>query len=111
MDKAVLFSVALLAAATGLGIGILLGSLLGRVGALEVVRTFFRLPLVVIGSPRQMMNQWRLWGEWRARRKIERMKFRNKLKELKEKIAAHRKEIRNTHAEMRHVRWQFLEPH
>ena len=110
MDRAVLIFVALAAAAAGLGIGILLGAWLGRIGALQVLRTILRLPLVLLRSPGQIKNQWKLWGEWRARRKIERIRFRNRIKELRGAIATSQNEIQKTKAEIRRERWRFLEP-
>ncbi len=98
MDKTVLALVAAVSAATGLVIGVLFGAWLGRIGAMEVLRTFVRLPVLLLRSPGQIKNQWKTWGEWRARRKIERIRFRNQMKELKGKITAQRNEIRNTQA-------------
>ncbi len=101
---------AALAAAAGLLAGVVLGAWLGRLGALEVLRTLLRLPLTVLRSPGQLMNRWKTWGEWRARRKIEQIRFRNQIKELRGKVASYQNEIRKTRAEIRRTRWQFREP-
>ena len=109
-DKAVLGLTAAVAAATGLGIGILLGAWLGRIGALEVLRTLWRFPLALFRAPGQLKNHWKAWGEWRARRKIEQIRHRSQIKELQGKIVTRQNEIRATRDEIRRARWKFSEP-
>lgn len=109
-DKAVLILVSVLAALAGLGAGVLLGAWLGRIGAFELFRMILRVPVHIFTFPGELKSQWGAWQEARNRRKIERIRFRNQMKELKGKIADRRAEIKRTKAEIRRARWQFLEP-
>ncbi|MDD5217838.1 MAG: hypothetical protein PHN49_03180 [Candidatus Omnitrophica bacterium] len=109
MDKAIWVSIAALGAAVGLGVGILLGAWLGQSGAMGWLRAVLRTPLVILKSPGQIKNQWKIWGEWRARRKMNRIRYRNRMKELRDRIKGYRSEIRKTNAEMRHARRQYYE--
>jgi len=110
VDKAILVSIAALSAAIGLGVGILLGAWLGQSGAMGWLRAVLRLPLVILRSPLQIKNQWKIWGEWRARRKMNRIRYRNRMKELRDRINGYRGEIRKTKKEIRYARRQYYEP-
>ena len=108
--KVVLILAVSAGAVAGLTAGVLLGGWLGRVGAFGFLREILRLPWVLLKAPGQFANRWKMWAEWRARRKIERIRFRNQMKELKGRISAYHGEIRKTQAEIRRTRWKFREP-
>lgn len=93
-----------------LSVGVFLGSLLGRVGSLQILSFILRIPAILIKSPKKLKSKWKMWGELRDARKIERLKRQKKIKQLEEEIRNHKKEIRKIKAQIRRIKWEFCEP-
>ena len=110
MNEIALPAVSVVTGVIGLFLGIILGSLLGRVGSLQILAFILRIPIILISSPRQLKSKWRMWQELRDVRKLERLKKQTQIKSLKEKVAEYRKEIKETRDQIRRVRWEFREP-
>ena len=91
-------------------LGIILGSLLGRVGSLQILAFVLRIPITLIRSPKKLKAKWRIWHELRDSRRIERLKRQKKIKDLKEKIGEQKKGIKKIKAQIRRAKWEFREP-
>ena len=94
----------------GLFLGIIMGSLFGKTGSVQILACILRIPRILITSPGKLKSKWKIWRELRDIRKIERLKRQKKIKELKEQIARHQKGIKNIKAQIRRVQWEFSEP-
>ena len=94
----------------GLFLGIGLGSLLGRVGSLQILAFILRMPIVLIRSPKKLKSKWMMWQELRDARKIEHLKRQKQIKTLEEKTAEHKKEIKRIRLQIRRVKWECEEP-
>lgn len=110
MDKIVLTAVCLATGIIGLFLGIVLGSLLGRVGSIQILAFILRIPSILIRSPNELKSNWRIWQELRDLRRIEYLKRKKRIKELEEEIDEHKKEIKKIRAQIRRVKWESSEP-
>ena len=93
-----------------LSLGVFLGSLLGRVGSLQILSFILRIPIILIKSPKELKSKWKMWRELKDARNIECLKRQKKIKELEEEIGGHKKEIKKIKAQIRRVKWEFCEP-
>jgi len=110
VDKIVLPTISVLIGIIGLFLGIILGSLLGRVGALEILAFILRIPLILIRSPKKLRAKWKTGQELRDARKVERLKRQKEIKDLKDKIGEHKKEIKKLRSRVCRIKWEFREP-
>ena len=110
MSKIVLPLISIATGITGLFLGIILGSLLGKVGCLEILGFILRIPITLLRSPKKLISKRKMWQELRGLRKIERLKRQKRIKELKEKIEGHKKEIKKIKVQICRVKWEFREP-
>lgn len=110
MDKIVLTAVCLATGIIGLFLGIVFGSLLGRVGSIQILAFILRIPSILIRSPNELKSNWRIWQELRDLRRIEYLKRKKRIKELEEEIDEHKKEIKKIRAQIRRVKWESSEP-
>ncbi len=110
MHKIALSAVSIVAGIIGLFLGIAMGSLLGRVGSIQIIAFVLRIPIILIRSPKKLRSKWRMWQELRDTRKVERLKRQKRIKAFEEKIAEYKKEIKKTRAQIRRVRWECREP-
>ncbi|MBU4312786.1 MAG: hypothetical protein KJ706_08735 [Candidatus Omnitrophica bacterium] len=91
----------------GLFLGIILGSLLGRVGGLQILAFILRIPITLVKSPKELKSKWKMWQELKDLRRVERLKRQKKIKELESHIGDHKKEIKKIRAQIRRVKWGF----
>lgn len=110
MYKLALPAVSVAIGIIGLFLGIILGSLLGRVGSLQILAFILRIPIILIRTPKELKSKWKMWQELVDLRKTERLKRQREIKVLEEKIAGHKKEIRKIKAQIHRVKWEFKEP-
>lgn len=110
MHKIALPVVSVVIGIIGLFFGIILGSLLGRIGSLEILTFILRLPVILIRSPKKLKSKWKIWQELRGSRKIELLKSQKEIKALEEKITAYKKEIKKIKAQIRRIKWELREP-
>ncbi len=110
MNEIALPAVSVVTGVIGLFLGIILGSLLGRVGSLQILVFILRIPIILISSPRQLKSKWRMWQELRDVRKLERLKRQKQIKALEEKITEYKKEMKKTMVQIRRIKWEFREP-
>ena len=94
----------------GLFLGIILGSLLGRTGSVQLLACILRIPRILVTSPGKLKSKWKIWRELRDARKIRRLNRQKKIKDLKEQIARHKQGIKNIKSQIRRVQWEFSEP-
>ena len=110
MNKIALPAVSVVTGIIGLFLGIILGSLLGRAGSLQILAFILRTPIILIRSPKRLKSRWRMWQELRDVQKIERLKRQKQIKALEERITEHKKEVKKIRAQIHRVRWKFREP-
>jgi len=106
----VISGIAIITGITGLCLGIILGSLLGRTGSVQLLACLLRVPLILITAPEKLKSKWKIWRELRDARKIRRLNRQKKIKDLKEQIARHKQGIKNIKSQIRRVQWEFSEP-
>jgi len=88
----------------GLFLGIMLGSLLGRVGSFQILAFILRIPIALIRSPKELKSKWKMWQELKDLRRVERLKRQKKIKELESHIGDHKKEIKKIRVQIRRVK-------
>ncbi len=106
----VISGIAIITGITGLCLGIILGSLLGRIGSVRILACILRAPLILITAPGKLKSKWKIWHELRDTRKIERLNRQKKIKDLQEQIGKHKQGIKNIKSQIRRVQWEFSEP-
>ncbi|MBC8344245.1 MAG: hypothetical protein H8E61_09705 [Bacteroidetes bacterium] len=86
-------------------IGLVLGTLLGRLGTVEMIRFFMTIPLLVIKSPGKIKKQWTIWHELRTLKKMDTQRRKDQMNELKKRVEQHKKDIRELKMQMRRIKW------
>jgi len=94
----------------GLFLGIILGSILGKVGSLEILSFILRIPFILIKSPKTFKSKWKIWQELKGSRKIECLKRSKEINQLKDEIKKQKGQIGNIKARIRRKKWEFQEP-
>ena len=110
MHKIILPVISIAIGVIGLFLGITLGSILGRVGSLQILAFILRIPITLSRSPKKLKSKWRMWQELKASRKIERLKRQKEIEDLEKQIGEHKKEIKKIKIQIRRVKWEFREP-
>jgi hypothetical protein len=87
-------------------LGILLGCFLGRLGSIYILAFIVRIPIILISSPGKLKDKWKMWGELRDIRKIERLKIQKEVDVLKEKISVLKTETKKIKKQIRHLKWK-----
>lgn len=110
MHRIVIPLVSLATGIIGLFLGIMLGSLLGKIGSLQILRFSLKIPFILVRSPKELKSKWRMFWELRNLRNIECLKRQKKIEELAEEINGRKKEIRKIKTQIRRIKWEFCEP-
>lgn len=106
MSEIILPLISIVTSLIGLSLGIILGSLLGKVGSLEILAFILRIPVILIKSPKELKSRWRIWQELRGLRKIECLKRIKEINTLKNELREPRDQIKKIKAKIRRARWE-----
>ena len=84
----------------GIALGIVFGLLLGRTGCIQFLSFVLKIPRSIVLFPEKIKLSWSMFCELKERRKIERMKKMQKIKDLETKIIQQKKAIKGIRREI-----------
>jgi hypothetical protein len=106
MNLTILILISIAVGILCLFLGILLGCFLGKVGSIQILAFIWRIPVMLIVSPKKLKEKWKMWRELRASRRVERLKKQKEIDELKEEISGQKTETKKIKAKIRHLKWE-----